>query len=185
MDAARASALKLTRNQFSELRSMRKPPETVLVIVEALRLLFVDSASRKKNQASNGVDWNQHKLMLKNPGRLRSRLKSLDVNSLGFKQIQALRQILDRHEITLRTIPRLSSVCQALAKYLLAVCSSWQATEDLMASQKEQRVANERYDANAQAIIGLEKKVEVNRKKMSALQKDYDEQMSLQQKPVP
>ena len=180
MDTARTAALKLTNRQLSELRSMRKPPESVLVIMEALRLLFEDLPSSTKKQPARAQDWSHHKLILKNPRQLRSRLKALDVHSLGPKRVHTLRQTLGRHEVSLRTIPRLSFVCQALAKYLLAVCSSWQAAQDLRSSQQAQQAANERYDANAQAIIGLEEQVEANRERLAELQKHHEEQVSLQ-----
>ena len=64
MDTARTAALKLTNRQLSELRSMRKPPESVLVIMEALRLLFEDLPSSTKKQPARAQDWSHHKLIL-------------------------------------------------------------------------------------------------------------------------
>jgi ankyrin repeat protein len=181
MDTARTTALKLTNKQFAELRSMRKPARSVLVIVEALSLLLEDVSSRKKQQAAGAWEWkNQGRLSLKNPRKLKSRLKSLDTSSLGAKRVDTLRKMLTTHDVTLRTVPRLSSVCQALAKFLLAVCESWQAARDLLVSQQEQVAANKRYDANTQMLVGLEAKVDSNREQMAALQSEHDQQMSLQ-----
>ena len=54
----------MTNNQFNELRTMRKPAKSVLVVMEALGILLEDLSSKRSKKSWS---WVEGQAMLKNP----------------------------------------------------------------------------------------------------------------------
>jgi dynein heavy chain, axonemal len=111
LDAAKASLAKLDKSQITEIRSFPNPPEAVVMVMEAVMIVF-----NKK------TEWNQVKSAIADPKGFVDSMKNFDVKSLDQKRLTVLRKkYIQRKDFVPAEVETKSLAAKSMCEWVLAL----------------------------------------------------------------
>jgi dynein heavy chain len=172
VDAALAALDTLNKNSLTELKSMGKPPDDVVMVACAVRVLTSDP---KNIPAVKNRNWAEAKKMMANVTGWLKELQAFDCNNIPQPCIDALEMYVSNPAFDPKSVATKSAAASGLCQWALGMNEYHKVRCDVKPKEERLAEASVRLESSKAALKKIQDRVGDLKSKLDVLLKQYND----------
>ncbi|CAF0758924.1 unnamed protein product [Brachionus calyciflorus] len=178
LDAALASLKSLNRNDVTEVKAMRNPPDGVKLVMEAV-CIMKKVAPKKVAGDKPGTKVDDYtepaRNLLNDPGKFLEGLFTYDKENIPESVIQKIEPYINNDKFLPAAIAQVSKACTSICSWVRAMYKYYFVNKSVEPKREAQRIALEELAENQKNLANAKARLKEVEEKLATLQAKYDD----------